>query len=66
VILPMAGMVDLEAERARLKKESEGNQAEIARIEARLKDQSFLSKAPPDVVERERERLAATMIKSKG
>ncbi|MBA7472263.1 MAG: valine--tRNA ligase [Dehalococcoidia bacterium] len=59
VILPMAGMVDLEAERARLKKESEGNQAEIARIEARLKDQSFLSKAPPDVVERERERLAA-------
>ncbi|TEU02162.1 MAG: valine--tRNA ligase [Dehalococcoidia bacterium] len=59
VILPMAGMVDLEAERARLKKESAGNQAEIARIEARLKDQSFLSKAPPDVVERERERLAA-------
>ncbi|MBA7600796.1 Valine--tRNA ligase [subsurface metagenome] len=59
VLLPMAGMVDLEAERARLKKESEGNQAEIARIEARLKDQSFLSKAPPDVVERERERLAA-------
>jgi len=63
VILPMAGMVDLEAERARLKKESEGNQAEIARIEARLKDQSFLSKAPPDVVEREREKLTALQAK---
>ena len=63
VILPMAGMVDLEAERARLKKESEGNQAEIARIEARLKDQSFLSKAPPNVVEREREKLTALQAK---
>ncbi|MFQ5924536.1 MAG: valine--tRNA ligase [Dehalococcoidia bacterium] len=59
VILPMAGMVDLEAERARLKKEIEGNQTEIARIEARLKDEEFLSKAKPDVVQRERERLAS-------
>jgi valyl-tRNA synthetase len=59
VILPLAGMVDLEAEKARLQKESQGYQAEIARVEARLKDPSFLSKAPPDVVERERERLAA-------
>lgn len=58
VILPMAGMVDLDVERARLKKEIDGNQAEIARIEARLKDESFLSKAPADVVEREREKLA--------
>jgi len=58
VILPMAGMIDLEAERARLKKEIEGNQAEIARIEARLKDEKFLSKAPATVIERERERLA--------
>ncbi|TET39699.1 MAG: valine--tRNA ligase [Dehalococcoidia bacterium] len=58
VILPMAGMVDLVAERARLKKEIEGIQAEIARIEARLKDEEFLSKAKPDVVQRERERLA--------
>ena len=58
VILPMAGMVDLEAERARLEKEIAGNQAAIARIEAKLKDESFLSKAPPHVVQRERERLA--------
>jgi valyl-tRNA synthetase len=51
-------MVDLEAERARLKKEIDGNQSEIARIEVRLKDESFLSKAPANVVEREREKLA--------
>jgi len=58
VILPMAGMVDIEAERERLKKESEVIQAEISRLEARLNDENFISKAPPDVVEREREKLA--------
>ena len=58
VILPMAGMVDIEAERVRLNKEIDSNQAEIARIEARLREESFLSKAPPDVVGRERDRLA--------
>ncbi|GAG44394.1 unnamed protein product, partial [marine sediment metagenome] len=58
VILPMAGMVDIEAERERLKKESEVTQAEIARLEARLNDENFISKAPPDVVERERKKLA--------
>ena len=58
VILPMAGMMDLEVEKARLKKEVDGNQAEIDRIEARLKDESFLYKAPANVVERERAKLA--------
>ena len=61
VILPMAGMVDIEAERERLKKESEVNQAEIARLEARLNDENFIFKAPPDVVERERKKLATQL-----
>ncbi|MCK4964520.1 MAG: class I tRNA ligase family protein, partial [Dehalococcoidia bacterium] len=56
VILPMSGMIDLEAERMRLNKEIDSNQAEIARIEARLNDENFISKAPPDVVERERKK----------
>jgi valyl-tRNA synthetase len=59
VILPMAGMIDLEAERARLEREIERCQGDIARIEAKLKDEKFLSKAPPKVVAREREKLAA-------
>jgi len=58
VILPMAGMVDLDAERMRLEREIAENQADIARLETRLKDDKFLSRAPQHVVEKERERLA--------
>ena len=59
VFLPMAGMVDLDAERKRLNREMERTEAEIARLENRLKDKEFLSKAPANIVEKERERLAA-------
>ena len=55
VILPMA--VDLDAERQRLEKEKEALQAKIARLETRLSDNTFLSKAPPLIIERERGKL---------
>ncbi len=58
VILPMAGMVDLEAERQRIEREIEKAEVDIARLEARLKDEDFVAKAKPEVVQRERERLA--------
>ena len=58
VVIPMESMVDLEAERKRLEKEIKESQAEIASIEARLKDKAFLSKAPAAVVGRERDKLA--------
>ena len=57
VIIPMAGMIDLDAERQRLGREIEENQAEITRLESRLKDEQFLSKAPAHIVSRERQRL---------
>jgi len=59
VILPMAGMVDLEAERKRFSAEMDRIQGDIARLEARLKDEKFISKAPANIVEREEDRLAA-------
>ena len=59
VILPMAGMVDLEAERRRLGDEIAQSEAQIARAEAKLESEAFLAKARPDVVQRERERLAS-------
>jgi valyl-tRNA synthetase len=65
VVIPMASMVDLEAERKRLEKEIEETQNEVARLEARLKDKAFLSKAPPAVVDKERQKLATGKDKLK-
>ncbi|GAH62386.1 unnamed protein product, partial [marine sediment metagenome] len=58
VVIPMESMVDLQAEGERLQKEIEQSQAEVARLEARLKDKAFLTKAPAAVVDRERDKLA--------
>jgi valyl-tRNA synthetase len=55
--LPLAGMVDLAAERARLQGDLEDLTARIAASEERLAG-PFAEKAPPHIVERERERLA--------
>jgi valyl-tRNA synthetase len=54
--LPLAGLVDLEAERERLLKELAGAEARIARSEALLAGE-FAQKAPPHVVQRERDKL---------
>jgi valyl-tRNA synthetase len=50
-------MVDLNAEKARLSKEMEGLEREIARLTQRLGDGQFTSKAPPAVVDKEKARL---------
>ncbi|MFA5308400.1 MAG: valine--tRNA ligase [Dehalococcoidales bacterium] len=57
VVIPMASMFDPDAERKRIEKDMEQTQAEAGRLEARLKDQSFLTKAPPAVIEKEQQRL---------
>ncbi|MGE5597813.1 MAG: valine--tRNA ligase [Bacteroidota bacterium] len=58
IFLPLADLVDLEKERARLRKELENAEAEAARLEARLATEGFVAKAPPAVVEKERGKLA--------
>jgi len=57
VVIPMESMVDLEEERKRLEKEIGRDQAEVTRLEARLNDIAFLSKAPTSVVQKERDKL---------
>jgi len=57
VVIPMASMVDLEAEKKRIEKDWEQTQAETSRLEAMLKDKSFLTKAPAAVIEKEKQRL---------
>jgi valyl-tRNA synthetase len=56
--LPLADMVDLEAERERLERELAEIQAEKARAEAQLANESFVSRAPEHVVQVQRDRLA--------
>jgi valyl-tRNA synthetase len=54
--LPLGGVVDLVAERARLDRERSRIDAELARIEGKLANADFVRRAPEEVVEAERER----------
>jgi valyl-tRNA synthetase len=58
VVVPLAGLVDIDAEKARIKKEMGKADKEIATIEKKLGNQNFLSRAPEEVVEEQRRRLA--------
>jgi len=57
VYLPLAGLVDLEAERARLSKKVDEIEERIARSQNLLAGE-FAQKAPAHVVQRERDKLA--------
>jgi len=57
IVIPMSSMLDLEAERKKLGKEIEWTQAEVHRLEARLEDKTFLTRAPKTVIEKERQKL---------
>jgi valyl-tRNA synthetase len=57
VYLPLAGLVDFAAERARLGKEMENIDRQVQRIEGLLGNPGFTEKAPAAVIERERAKL---------
>jgi valyl-tRNA synthetase len=58
IVLPMSGVIDFAKERARLRQERDKLTAEIAKIDAKLDNPSFVAKAPEEVVEENRERRA--------
>ncbi|MDO5449598.1 MAG: valine--tRNA ligase [Akkermansia sp.] len=58
LFLPLEGLVDVAAERARITKELEKMTKEIAKCSAKLGNASFVDRAPAEVVEQERARLA--------
>ena len=56
--LPLEGLIDKEAETARLKKELEKIEAEAAKIEQKLANPNFAQKVPANVLEEHKQRLA--------
>lgn len=58
LFLPMKDLVDYDKEAQRLKKDMEKTESEIERAEKKLANENFVSKAKPEVVEKEREKLA--------
>jgi valyl-tRNA synthetase len=56
LILPLAGIIDVAKEQARLTREIDRLGGEIAKLDAKLSNEGFLAKAPQDVVAEQRER----------
>jgi valyl-tRNA synthetase len=59
VLIPLAGVLDLNVERGRLRRRLGDVEAEAARSEGKLASEGFVSKAPPEVVEKEQRKLVA-------
>ncbi|MBY8099784.1 valine--tRNA ligase [Vibrio fluvialis] len=57
LMIPMAGLIDKDAELARLAKEIAKTEGEIKRIEGKLGNEGFVAKAPEAVIAKEREKL---------
>ncbi|HWW48998.1 MAG TPA: valine--tRNA ligase [Xanthobacteraceae bacterium] len=58
VALPLKGVIDLAAEQARLDKEAQKVEADIKRVDAKLGNVDFLSRAPEEVIDEQREKRA--------
>ncbi|MFK3975467.1 valine--tRNA ligase [Shewanella vesiculosa] len=58
LLIPMAGLIDVGAEMARIDKQLEKLAQEIARIEGKLSNQGFVAKAPAAVIDKERAKMA--------
>ncbi len=57
LLVPMAGLIDKEAELARLDKEIDRKQKDRAKTEGKIDNPSFVEKAPEEVVQKERDKL---------
>ena len=54
IFLPLAGLIDLDTEIARIKKEIAATEGELKRLAGKLGNENFIAKAPAEVVEKEK------------
>jgi valyl-tRNA synthetase len=59
--LPLGGLVDFAAERARLEKDAALARAEVAKVDVKLNNPDFLFRAPEEIIEENRERREAAL-----
>ncbi|NJC42459.1 valyl-tRNA synthetase [Brevundimonas alba] len=58
VVIPLAGIIDIPAERARLEKEIAAFDSDIGHVNKKLGNPNFVARAAPEVVDEQREKLA--------
>ena len=58
LLVPMKGLIDVDAERARLTRQRDKIDADLKRSTAKLANEKFVNNAPPEVVTQERDRVA--------
>ena len=63
ILIPMAGLIDKEAEQARLEKEIGKDEKALAAVEKKLANPDFVHRAPPEVVDKERHKAAELRAK---
>jgi valyl-tRNA synthetase len=66
IFLPLAGLIDVEKEKARLQREIEGKEKDLARVSGKLSNAQFTDKAPREVVAKEeakRDELSSALAK---
>ena len=59
ILVPMAGIIDVEAETSRLNKDLQKHRKELERLQQKLANPNFTDRAPPEVVENERVKARA-------
>ncbi len=59
IVVPLAGLIDLDAERARLDRDRVKAEGEAEKVARKLANTDFVARAPEDVVAENRERLEA-------
>ncbi len=61
--MPLKGVIDFSAERARLDKELAKAEADIKRVDAKLANEKFVANAPEEIVEEEKEKRDAAVAR---